>query len=462
MTRSAILIRRFALICLVLAALFVPLGCSETSDNAGGLMLIVTSDMPVPKDIDTVRIEIVRGTENLYKVDFKLGTGPGDHQLPATLAVLPGSDPSSAVTIRVIGMQGPRARTLREAITTIPTDRVAALRMPIEFFCDGKVKQTPPDNIDTTCPNQQTCSEGICVDAHVDSSMLPGYTAGDELREAGTSDAGAPVDGRADADATAAPESSTGSDASDATVIPDRSTTSDAGPDVATEADAGVASDGGSDTSSRDVTIDQTTGSDAADATSEARTEAGTDASADVTASDVAASDASGDARVDASLDAANDVAEAGGGGPCTSANFALSTSGATATAQTTYGGYNATNVIDGDRSTVQIESSSWTNDWNPPTVILPQWFQIDFGGTKTFSRVDVYTSQGYPIQDYDLQYWNGTAWVDILQERGNVQLHVTHQLAPVTGSKLQIIARQGPSGQPNFTRLNEVEVCRN
>jgi hypothetical protein len=93
---------------------------------------------------------------------------------------------------------------------------------------------------------------------------------------------------------------------------------------------------------------------------------------------------------------------------------------------------------------------------------VLPQWFQIDFGAPKTFSRVDVYSSEGFAIQDYDLQYWNGTAWIDILQERGNADVHIIHQFASVTGSKVQIIARKGPNAQTIYTRLNEVEVCQN
>jgi hypothetical protein len=473
---------RLALMGLVLSTLLALPGCSGKTESTGGLMVIVTSDMPVPKDIDTVRIEIVRGSDNLYKVDFPLGTDPSDHQLPATLAVIAGSDPTEVVTIRVMGLLGPRARTLREAITTIPTDRVAALRMPIEFFCDGQVKQTA-DNIDTTCPKDQTCSEGVCVDAHVDSSTLPGYTPGDELRDAGPSDAKPPQDAHADADA-GAPETSTGNDASSDVSIEADGGTLEAGsdgaeldapadnvlPDDATSVDAptdDAASDTGFEAGSdapNDAAGDVVP-TDAADASSEAARDAATDASADAGADasvDVAGDAVEASADADANLDAPADTASDAPAGPCTSSNFALATAGATASAQTTFSGYSAAHVNDGDRSTVQDQSVSWANDWNPPSVVLPQWFQIDFGATKTFSRIDIYGSTGYEIQDYDLQYWNGASWIDILQVRGNVDVHVVHQFAAVTGSKIQIIGRKGPNVQTIYTRLNEVEVCQN
>jgi hypothetical protein len=150
-----------------------------------------------------------------------------------------------------------------------------------------------------------------------------------------------------------------------------------------------------------------------------------------------------------AAVDAPNDG--------CATTNFAL---GATATAQSTYSGYSAAHVVDGDRSTALGQTTSWANDYNPPSTVLPQWLEIDFGVDRTFSRVDVFTTASYPIKDYDVTYWDGLIWTTIVSARGNVLAHVAHHFSPLIGSKVRIVGISGPDIQTGYARLNEVEVC--
>lgn len=118
-----------------------------------------------------------------------------------------------------------------------------------------------------------------------------------------------------------------------------------------------------------------------------------------------------------------------------------------------TANGYSASKVNDGAATT---DWSGWANDGTA----LPQWVQLDFGTTKSFSRVELYTTTGYAIKNYVIQYWNGSAWIDCLPAiTGNVFDHRTHTFPAVTGSKLRIVGTSGPDIQQDYIRVNEIEV---
>ncbi|WP_437670608.1 thiol-activated cytolysin family protein [Sorangium sp. So ce131] len=133
---------------------------------------------------------------------------------------------------------------------------------------------------------------------------------------------------------------------------------------------------------------------------------------------------------------------------------------GATVTAQSTFGGYSAARINDGDRSTALGGATSWANlSASSPGGGLPQWVDLNFGAPRTFSQVRVYTTASYPIRDYDLQSWNGTSWQTILAVTGNTQALRTDTFPAVTSDRLRVLCRRGPDAQPVYARLNEVEV---
>ncbi|MBB6670108.1 discoidin domain-containing protein [Cohnella nanjingensis] len=132
--------------------------------------------------------------------------------------------------------------------------------------------------------------------------------------------------------------------------------------------------------------------------------------------------------------------------------NFAK---GATASASNadTAGGYAAEKVNDGAATT---DWSGWATDGTS----LPQWVQLDFGASRTFSRVELYTTSGYAIKDYRIQYWDGSNWIDCLPAiTGNTFDQRTHTFPMVTGSKLRVLGTSGPDIQPEYIRVNEIEV---
>ena len=165
---------------LVVAGVAMSSSCSNKPKPPGELMLSLQTDMSIPKDIDAVWIEISKYGNTVFRNRYDVG--PSGVKIPATLAVEADPGKSPPVTIRVISQQGTKTRTLREVVTTVPPDRTAMLRVPIEWLCDGSGEQIPgtsPPQFKNTCPAGQTCQSGTCTTSTVDSSKLPTFKPAD-------------------------------------------------------------------------------------------------------------------------------------------------------------------------------------------------------------------------------------------------------------------------------------------
>lgn len=134
--------------------------------------------------------------------------------------------------------------------------------------------------------------------------------------------------------------------------------------------------------------------------------------------------------------------------------NIALS---ATASASTTYPGYDPANAIDGSPNTGVTDSHGWAN---AHLAAAPHWLELDFGQPRMFARVDLYTTSGYELRDYRLQIWTGSGWDDIIDPvTGNTTVYRSHRFQPVTSSRLRVLCSYGSVRQPGFVRINEIEV---
>ncbi len=125
-------------------------------------------------------------------------------------------------------------------------------------------------------------------------------------------------------------------------------------------------------------------------------------------------------------------------------------------TVTSTYPGYSAARINDGDRNTALGENYSWANNRNSS---LPQYVVIDLPALSSIQRIDLYTTQGYPLANYDLQYWNGSNWVNLVQITGNQELMRSHTFSAVSTSKIRVVASKGPSHQSTYVRINELEI---
>lgn len=126
----------------------------------------------------------------------------------------------------------------------------------------------------------------------------------------------------------------------------------------------------------------------------------------------------------------------------------------ASVTAQSTSAGHSVARVKDGSRSTALAGSSSWASG-----DVLPQWLQITLDDAQSIDRIDVYTTNGSELKDYELQYQAGTTWVRLLDVTGNTLAYRTHVFPPVNTRRVRLIAKSGPDHDAGVARVNEIEV---
>jgi len=138
-----------------------------------------------------------------------------------------------------------------------------------------------------------------------------------------------------------------------------------------------------------------------------------------------------------------------------------LSSPGITVTAQSSYPGYDPQKAADGDTNTIVGPDFGWANgDIYTPDGLLPQWIQFDFGADRTINGVRLFTSAGFEISNYDIQSWTGTGWQTEVNVVGNtnVQRNSTFNV-PVTTRLIRVLGYRGPSAQPQYVRVNELQV---
>lgn len=183
-----------SLLCFSLA-LLSSIGC--TNARPGQVMIAIRTDMSVPEDLDSMRIEVTSLGLVRHQVDYALGAG--NLLLPGTLALVSGEDPAPT-TVRVAAQRDRGWTTLREAvISNYPgEEQIHTIHMPIQWLCTGEDSITNSsrfaDDPVTSCPDGRTCIAGTCVDEEVDAQELPEFSEEDVF--------GGDVDGMGDDAAT--------------------------------------------------------------------------------------------------------------------------------------------------------------------------------------------------------------------------------------------------------------------
>ena len=166
----------------LLSGLMLGCGASADGEERGELIVALTSDMPVPDDITDVQMEVFGSRSADFDtltwsgpVDFR--EEPGEIPLPATLALVSGTDPSRPVKVMVRAYQeiaGERYLRLRaDRVTTAPKLGKAVLQIPMEWLCTASAQDV--SDVDTLCPDGQTCIAGVCESNVVNLADLPSY-----------------------------------------------------------------------------------------------------------------------------------------------------------------------------------------------------------------------------------------------------------------------------------------------
>jgi hypothetical protein len=162
------MMKRTRCLAALIAALVPAAGALSCSAETGELVVVIQTDMDLPKDIDSLRLEITSSGIPWHADDYeRLGKDDG-LKLPATIGIVTPNDSSRPVTIRIIARRGGKngeVRVLREATTTIPSDRIAVFHMPFSFLCDGLAKEDAVTGAveNDGCAAGETCVAGDCV-----------------------------------------------------------------------------------------------------------------------------------------------------------------------------------------------------------------------------------------------------------------------------------------------------------
>ena len=179
----------------------------------------------------------------------------------------------------------------------------------------------------------------------------------------------------------------------------------------------------------------------------------------------------SGDASNAASQSAPlSQVVNGIGGG--TSINVALAANGGVASASSTYSSlYPVSAVNDGDRAGLNFGNGGV---WKDATLTsFPDWVQITFNGAKTIDHVIVYSVQDdniNPVEptdtltftrrgitDFEVQAWNGIAWVSLGAVSGNNLVKRSLAFVATTTSKIRVVINSASNGR--YSLLAEIEV---
>ncbi len=162
------------------------LSCSKQLPPPGELVVAVSTDVSIPKDIDTIRMQVLSNGAFVYDNAFAVFPGEDGVKIPVTLGVVAGSDPTAKVVVRVMAISHNVALVLREATVQVPTDRTALLQLPLQWLsyhsaadphpADPKASDpTLDDIVEATCKANETEVAGHCVSDAVDESKLPDF-----------------------------------------------------------------------------------------------------------------------------------------------------------------------------------------------------------------------------------------------------------------------------------------------
>ena len=155
-------------------------GSCSSVKTRGELMVAVTADMSIPKNMNQVQVEILDESGNKQVWTYPIKPEQLGKPMPGTLAIVPSNAGGQLVRVRLIaeedtGIGDPTVRVVREATVKVPTDRTAMLPMPLRWLCDGHYVMTDDGSYQSDCGMDQTCAAGACVSALMDTTKLADY-----------------------------------------------------------------------------------------------------------------------------------------------------------------------------------------------------------------------------------------------------------------------------------------------
>jgi hypothetical protein len=145
----------------VLAIVLAP-GC-KSQDNTK-IVVAVWSDLVVPTELDTVRIDVTGPTgKSSDSFPLTTGAGPGKTKLPVELALVPTGAKNATFTVTAVGLHNQTEIVTQTARVSFVSGQALLLKLFLGRACAGM-----------TCPAEYTCSAGSCGQP-VAVATLPPY-----------------------------------------------------------------------------------------------------------------------------------------------------------------------------------------------------------------------------------------------------------------------------------------------
>lgn len=165
---------------IALAPLVAAASCSTEPKPRGQLMLAISADLSMPENMNEVAIEVLDERGNEQHLVFPIQPEPLGKPMPGTIAITPAGEGGQRVRVRVMGQKNDggsvKVRVVREAVVTIPRQRVGMLTMPLRWLCDDQVEPSPDGSFKSRgCADGETCVAGVCKPAEYDGEQLSEY-----------------------------------------------------------------------------------------------------------------------------------------------------------------------------------------------------------------------------------------------------------------------------------------------
>ncbi|PPK71051.1 hypothetical protein V5P93_002910 [Actinokineospora auranticolor] len=134
---------------------------------------------------------------------------------------------------------------------------------------------------------------------------------------------------------------------------------------------------------------------------------------------------------------------------------------GGYAAASSSFPGYQPARVNDGNTDTALSCLTSWTNDAAQPVTDFPAWVSVRWLSRRSVSRVVLWTTVSYELRDFDVQVLNPseTWWDTVATYNYNRATLLTVRFTARETRGVRVLAKVGPSHQPAFARINEIQV---
>jgi hypothetical protein len=145
-------------------------------DQQSRLDVELTTDLEIPKDVDSIAVTIAGLSTVLYEL------GPAGLRLPARVAseiilfssAQTGSPADKTMDVTLTAWKGAAPFTVSRAVAAIPHQSgERLLRISLSWLCAGTARARAPGQVESTCPPGQSCRAGVCQGNDRTAEPLP-------------------------------------------------------------------------------------------------------------------------------------------------------------------------------------------------------------------------------------------------------------------------------------------------